>query len=44
MHVHCVDIVYTKCQIAPSKALVGVDRPINALAVVGVDQPVYALS
>ena len=28
----CVNIVYTKCQIAPSIAVVGVDRPVYALS------------
>ena len=29
-YVHCVYIVLTKYQIVPSKAVVGVDRPIKA--------------
>ena len=35
--------MYTKYQIAPLKAVVGVDRPIKA-AVVGADRPIKALS
>ena len=31
-YVQYVYIVYTKYQIAPSKAVVGVDRPIKALS------------
>ena len=31
-YVHCVYIVLTKYQIASSKAVVGVDRPIKALS------------
>ena len=32
-YIQCVYIVSTKYQIAPSKAVVGVDRPIKALSI-----------